>query len=83
MSGEPENFVLVYLRRLDEKMDRVVSELQDLKQRVTSLEITAARTRQDVAELSASLAGMQVRMDRIDGRLDRIERRPDLAEAHT
>jgi hypothetical protein len=29
MSGEPDNLVLVYLRRLDEKLDRRIGDVQD------------------------------------------------------
>lgn len=81
MSDEPENFTLISLRRLDEKQDRVITELQDLKQRVTGLELGQARTRQEIADLHANDAGLQLRLDRIDQRLDRIERRLDLQDA--
>jgi uncharacterized coiled-coil protein SlyX len=83
MSDQPDNFVLVYLRRLDAKMDRVLEELQDLKHRVTALEIGQSRIRQDIAELQGLYAGSQLRMDRIDSRLERIERRLDLQEVHS
>jgi hypothetical protein len=42
MSGEPDNLVLVYLRRLDEKVDHLLDDVQDLKHRVTSLEARVA-----------------------------------------
>ena len=67
MSGEPENIVLVYLRRLDAKMDRVIEEVQDVKQRLSALQIGQARLRQDVAELYSSYAGV------IERRLDLVE----------
>lgn len=38
MSGEPDNLVLVYLQRIDQKLDRLIDDVQDLKHRVTSLE---------------------------------------------
>ncbi len=82
MSDEPDNLVLAYLRRMDAKLDRVLDEVQDPKQRVTALEIGQARIRQDIAELHGLYAGSQLRMDRIDSRLERIERRLDLQEAH-
>ena len=82
MSDELENLVLVYLRRIDTQVDRVIEEIQDLKLRVSALEAGQARIRQDIAELYAAYAGMQVRMDRMDQRLDRIERRLDLQDAH-
>ncbi len=82
MSDEPENLVLVYLRRLDAKMERMADDMQDVKQRLSALEIGQARIRQDLAELYAAYAGVQVRLDHIDSRFDRIERRLDLQDAH-
>ncbi len=67
MSDAPENLVLTYLRRLDEKTDRVLSRLQEPTERVGLLE-------QQYASVSR-------RLDRLEERLDRIEKRLDLAEA--
>ena len=68
MSGEPDSIVLVYLRRLDEKLlDRLIGDVQDLKHRVTSLEGQLASIRGD-------MAAMSLRLDDIETRLDRIER---------
>jgi hypothetical protein len=53
---------------MDEKLDRLIDEVRDLKVRATSLE--------------ENQAGLQRRMDRFDMRLDRIERRLDLVDAH-
>jgi hypothetical protein len=74
MSEAPDNLVLVYLRRLDEKLDRLISVAGDLGRRVTSLETS-------VALLHRDFAGQSERLDRIDVRLDRIERRLDIAPA--
>ena len=82
MSDEPENILLVYLRRLDKNLDKLTVEVQDLKQRVTSLDIGQAHIRREIADLHASYAGSQLRLDRIDSRLEGIERRLDLQEAH-
>jgi hypothetical protein len=65
MTDEPENIMLVLLRRIDDKVDRLVGDVQDLKQRMTLVEI--------------QLAGQSVRIDRIETRLDRIERRLELS----
>jgi hypothetical protein len=62
--SEPDNVALVYLRRIDEKVDRVI-DVRDVKFRVTNLE--------------EGQAGI-LRLDRVDARLDRIERRLDLVE---
>ena len=64
MADEPDNVVLVLLRRLDTKMDRMIDDLHDLKVRVTHLE--------------EGQAGIHRRLDRIEDRLDRVERRLDL-----
>jgi hypothetical protein len=80
MSDQPENFVLVYLRRLDEKMDRMLDGLQDLGRRVTSLEMQIASLHGDVGLLHGDFAGQSLRIDRIEQRLDRIERRLDLVQ---
>jgi hypothetical protein len=60
MMPEPNNVVLIYLRRIDEKVDRVIDDVRDIKFRVTNLE--------------EGQAGIQRRLDRVEARLDRIER---------
>ena len=67
MSGEPDKYLLIYLRRLDEKVDRLLDEMRDVKVRLTGVE--------------ENLAGVHRRLDRTDVRIDRIERRLDLAGA--
>jgi hypothetical protein len=66
VADEPENIVLVYLRRLDSKMDRVLDDQRDPKVRMTAAE--------------EAIVGLNRRMDRVEGRLDRIEKRLDLVE---
>jgi predicted nucleic acid-binding Zn-ribbon protein len=69
MADEPDNIVLVYLRRIDEKVDRLIDDVRDLKVRVTGLE--------------ENVVGIHRRMDRFEARLDRIERRLDLVDTHS
>jgi len=71
MAETPEGLILTYLRRLDEKVDRVLGDVQDFKHRMTSLEGQMAAVRTDMVTMSG-------RIDRIEGRLDHIERRLDL-----
>ncbi|HEY8565218.1 MAG TPA: hypothetical protein VIL65_06940 [Beijerinckiaceae bacterium] len=68
MTEQPDNLVLVYLRRLDEKVDRLIDDMHDLKARVTGVE--------------ENLAGVHRRLDRLELRIERIEKRLDLADAH-
>jgi hypothetical protein len=74
MIEDTANLTLVYLRRLDEKMDRVLDVLAEHGRRITSLEA-------QIAALHGDFAGQSLRMDRIESRLDRIERRLDLLPA--
>jgi predicted nucleic acid-binding Zn-ribbon protein len=66
MSEEPDNLVLRYLRRIDEKLDRLVDDVHDLKVRLTAVE--------------EGLVGIQRRVDRMESRLDGVEKRQDLVE---
>jgi chromosome segregation ATPase len=80
MSAEPENIVLHYLRRNDEKVDGLIDDVGDLKQPVTSLQERTSRVRAKLASIHSDFAGQSVRIDRIEGRLEQIERRLNLAE---
>lgn len=66
MTDEPDNLVLRYLRRIDEKLDLVRADVSELKTRAGLLE-------QQYASISS-------RVDRIETRLERIEHRLDLVE---
>lgn len=66
MAIEPDNILLQYMRRFDEKLDRVVDEMLDIKVRLTAVE--------------EGLAGVNRRLDRLELRIERIERRLDLVD---
>jgi hypothetical protein len=74
MSDGPDNLILVYLRRMDEKLDRLVGGVADLGRRVTSLGTK-------VALLHGDFAAQSERIDRIELRLERIEHRLDIVHA--
>ena len=78
MPDEPENIMLIYLRRLDAKMDRQSEDIGDLKQRMTTLEIQVGNL---VATEQNHYASLASRLDRMDGRLERLERHADLIQA--
>ena len=78
MSDDPDNIVLVYLRRIDARTDRIAQDVADLKQRFTTLEIQVG---QAIATEASHYAQIMLRMDRFEDRLDRIERRQDLTSA--
>jgi archaellum component FlaC len=66
MADEPDNILLQYMRRFDEKLDRVVDEMLDVKVRLTAV--------------GEGLAGINRRLDRLEMRVERIERRLDLVD---
>ena len=67
MADDPDSLVLTPLRRMDSKLDRVIDDVQDLKVRMTAVE--------------EGLAGVNRRLDRIEIRVERVERRLDLVGA--
>ncbi len=71
MAEAPENLVLGCLRRIDGKVDRLVEDMHEVKQRLSMLERQHALVEEQFASLSP-------RMDRVDQRIERIERRLDL-----
>jgi hypothetical protein len=75
MTDEPDNLILVYLRRMDAKLDSVIEVLADHGRRLTALEISVANLAATEASHYANLA---LRVDRVEERLGRIERRLDL-----
>jgi len=78
MSDQPENLTLIFLRRLDSKMDSLSQDIADLKHRMTAVEIQLGSMASTEQNHYGSLA---MRLDRHDARLERIDRRLDLAEA--
>lgn len=66
MANEPDSIVLALLRKIDQRTERMADDLQDLKVRVTAVE--------------EGLAGVNRRLDRLEIRVDRIERRLELTD---
>jgi len=66
MSETPDNLVLARLREISDMLGRVLEDTADLRLRVGALE--------------AQVASVSLRVDRLDGRLERIERRLGLID---
>lgn len=73
MSDEPGNLILAYLRRLDEKMDRLALAVADIGRRGTSLESKVALIHGDFAAQSERIDRMELRLERIERRLDSVD----------
>jgi hypothetical protein len=64
MSDQPENIVLIFLRRLDAKLDKLADDMLEVKERLGHLE--------------GQYASISRRVDSLDIRLGRLERRLDI-----
>ena len=69
----PDNIVLRYLRRIDERLDTIERKMDEVILRLGRLE-------EQVAGLHVDNAIIHQRLDNLDRRVTRIERRFDLAE---
>ena len=77
MSEEPDNLVLVVLRRLDSKVDQVLQTLGGHGRRLTALGLAVG----NLASTEMShYANTAMRMDQMSEHIDRIERRLELRE---
>jgi uncharacterized coiled-coil protein SlyX len=83
MTDNVENLVLEHLRHIRNRIDRVADTADDIKSRLTSLEITTAGIRRDLAHMYGDIVEQHVRVDQLTARIERIERRLDLANTST
>jgi len=77
MSGNYDLLMLELVRRLGAKVDGLVGELRDLQYRMTRAEQQLAAS---AAAEAVHHAVTTVRLDRLEARLDGIERRPNAPE---
>ena len=66
MADEPDSVVLAILRKIDQRTERMAEDIHDLKTRVTSVE--------------EGLVGVNRRLDRLESRVERIEKRLELSD---
>ena len=73
--------ILRYLRRLDEKVDRVTNDIGEVKSRLYSIETRMTSLEASVVHVHERMDGLQRQLGNVTDRLDRIERRLELTEA--
>ncbi len=81
MTDSVENLILEHLKRFQAGQDRMEKKLDEIILRVGHLEIGMASTKRDAAHTDENAALLGVRVDRITGRIERIERRLELADS--
>lgn len=80
MSSDPENLTLVFLRRIDAKIDALGLDVRELKERVSGVELGLTSVRRDIAALAETDARLQASVDRMREDVTRVQRRLDLYE---
>lgn len=80
MSNDPENLVLVYLRRLDQRMERIEETLTDMLSRMNDHGRSLVALHRDQVGDAETTAHLAARFDRLNERVNRIEKRLDLSE---
>jgi hypothetical protein len=78
MSGEPDNLVLIYLRRIDERQERMEREFS---RRLGVIEVRLAAIETRIIAVEARMTATEDWSRDASERLARIERRLDLADA--
>ena len=76
MADKIDDFTHAWMRRVEAKLDQLLEDNKEFRGRLGRLE-------RGVADVHVQLAEHSVRMDRMNDRLERIERRLDLSEAET
>ena len=67
MVDEPENLVLVYLRRFDQQLGEMRSDIRNLALRVGAVEHRFSALEARFASLEEQMIGANQRLDRING----------------
>ena len=70
MSEEPDSLVLRYLRKLDEKIDRVEERQQETNAELRSIKTHMSAFMQSELAQDSSIASILARIEKIERRLD-------------
>ena len=69
MTDEPDSITLRYLRRLDEKLDRLGDQVTDLSAEVRGIKTHMAGFMQHEVATDGAMAGLRERLTRVERRL--------------
>ena len=78
MMDNIENLILEHLRIIRADLSTVKDDVREIKTRVTSLEAAVGGLKRDSGDLYTEVAAQHVRYDRLNDRIEKIERRLDL-----
>jgi chromosome segregation ATPase len=80
MADEPDSIVLQHLRHIRKVLDKLESDVADLKPRILGFETTMGHVMAQIGHLQVQIASQTGRIDRIEGRLDQIDGRIEQVE---
>ena len=80
MADAPDNIVLEHLRHMRKVLDKLESEVSDLRPRILGFETTMGHVMAQIGHLQVQIASQTGRLDRMDGRFDQIDGRLDKIE---
>jgi chromosome segregation ATPase len=78
MTDEVQNLVLEHLKAIRLDIGTIKSDIRELTNRVGRIEISMTSLRRDIGHYDEATAESSVRLDRINERLERVERRLEL-----
>lgn len=79
MTDAVENLILEHLKKFQAEMTAARERDTEILMRLASMESMIASVKRDAADIYTELAGHNVRTDRINARIERIEKRLELA----
>jgi hypothetical protein len=80
VSDQPDSLVLVYLRRIDDGLERLE---QDSARRIGAIEVRLGTIETRITAVEARMTAIEDWSRDVTGRLTRIERRLELTDAPT
>lgn len=80
MNDEPDNLIIKYLRGMRADLTDIREVLKDHGHRLTRIEGSIAGLRRDQAADAEGIAHIEARFDRMNERIEKIEKRLDLVD---
>ncbi len=78
MTEQIDSLVLEHLRHIRSRVDQIADDVGDLKQRMSGLESAMNLVRREVVQGDEIDARQQITLDKLQTRIERIERRLEL-----
>ena len=78
MTDAVDNVIIEHLRHIRGRVDRIAEDMSDVKSRMSSRESAMVLVKREVSAGDETDSRQQLSLDRLNERIERIERRLDL-----